>query len=247
MKIVLSLAIALICPALMSSQKNSLFKAGIMAGVSKMQVDGDHQTGFDRTGLCFGLRGGIVLRKNFDILVEMNYQTKGSLPPENLPLSGRPLKADIGLRYVEVPVLMNLGFRQHPGRGHYRNGIHLGVSYGRLLASDIRITRGIAPNSDLNRELAEENLERSDLSVVAGATFYLFRHNIGMNIRLNQSLTPFFEKPYAQPFVFSSPDERDGYYRLRSYFISAQVFYDFVAPKPKKEKKRNPRPVDPKS
>jgi Outer membrane protein beta-barrel domain len=222
--------------ATLFAQKNSIFKAGAMIGISRSQVDGDYQAGYDRRALCLGLRGGIVIRPNIDLIFELNYQQKGSTPSRDLSPVNQDLTVDMKLVYAEVPVMLNFYFNKHPRRGHFRNGLQIGCAYGRMLSSDIFVRRDLLPEDALNKALVTENLRRDEWSFIAGFAFR-FRHQIGLNFRLNQSLTPLYDRPFLRP-VFPKRPEKDTIYFLRCYFLSAQLTYDFIAPKMKKERKR---------
>ncbi len=222
--------------AIIFAQKNSIFKAGAMVGIGRSQADGDYQAGYDRRVFCMGLRGGIVLRPNFDLIFELNYQEKGSIPTRDLSPVKQDLTVDMRLVYAEVPAMFNLYFNKHPRRKHYRNSLQLGCAYGRLLSSNIFVRRDLFPENDLNQALLTENLRRDEWSFIAGFAFK-FPYQIGLNFRLNQSLSPLYNRPYLRP-VFPKRPDKESIYTLRCYFISAQLTYDFIAPKMKKESKK---------
>jgi hypothetical protein len=236
MRYSITLYFFLLC-ATLCAQKNSIFKAGAMIGISRSQADGDFQVGFDRRALCLGLRGGIVIRPNIDLIFELNYQQKGSTPTRNLSPVNQNLTVDMKLVYAEVPAMLNVYFNKHPRRRYFRNSLQLGCAYGRLLSSAIFVERDLIPEDALNKALLTENLRRDEWSFIAGFAFR-FPYQIGLNFRLNQSLTPIYNRPYLRP-VFPKRPDKDSIYTLRCYFISAQLTYDFIAPKMKKERKKS--------
>ena len=48
-------------PTVLTAQ--SPFKAGVSVGLNLAQIDGDHQFGYDKRGLGYGIRGGVVVEK----------------------------------------------------------------------------------------------------------------------------------------------------------------------------------------
>ncbi|MCX6290137.1 MAG: porin family protein [Bacteroidetes bacterium] len=78
------------------------FHAGVIAGMTTTQVDGDRLSGFNKAGLVFG---GFVNRKlseSTSLQLEIMFIQKGSRKP---PTNDDPSLYEIHLNYFEVPVL----------------------------------------------------------------------------------------------------------------------------------------------
>lgn len=112
------------CLIFQFSFAQSSFKAGISAGITTTQIDGDGYGGFDKAGIT---AGGFV-NNNFgsekwSAQMELLYVQKGSRRPPNLE-KGITLY-QINLSYVEIPVLAK--FR------HKKLVYEAGLSYGQLI------------------------------------------------------------------------------------------------------------------
>lgn len=211
----------------------SPFKAGVSAGLNLAQIDGDHQFGYDKSGFGYGLRGGVVVRKNFDIMTELLYIKKGTSPKSTQPFDSR--RAEIELIYAEVPLLFNYHFKKNE-LGFYKWTLQAGASYGRLLKSTSVVTKKSTLDSLATISLSQENYNKHDISFIVGAAFNI-RSNLGISIRHTVSLTKLYENPdFDTPSPTTKRAER--YLAFRNYFVSFQIFYDFLSPKIKKPKKK---------
>lgn len=109
-------------PVILFSQ--SPFNAGVLAGLTTTQIDGDGYSGFDKAGFTFG---GFVNNsfgaEKWSGQLELLYVQKGSRRPPNLE-KGITLY-QINLTYIEVPVLAKLRYR--------RINYEAGLSFGRLI------------------------------------------------------------------------------------------------------------------
>lgn len=211
----------------------SPFKAGISLGVNFAQIDGDFQYGYDKVGLGYGLRGGIAVRKNFDIMTELLYVEKGTNPQSSQNYDSR--KANIVLKYAEIPLLFSYHYKKSES-GFYRITLQTGASYGRLLRSTTLITKRSIIDSVTTASLQQENYRKYDISFIVGFT-YNIRHNLGINLRHSVALTTMYNNPNYDVLINTSR-KIERYLTFRNYFLSLQVFYDFVAPKIKKPRKK---------
>lgn len=211
----------------------SPFKAGVSVGLNLAQIDGDHQFGYDKKGFGFGLRGGVVVRKNFDIMTELLYVQKGASPKSSQPFDSR--RAEIELKYAEVPLLLNYHFQKND-LGFYKWTIQAGASYGRLLKSTSVVTKKSTLDSMATVSLSQENYKKQDISFIVGFTYNILS-NLGINLRHTVSLTKLYENPdFNVPSTTTKRAER--YMAFRNYYLSFQIYYDFLAPKIKKPKKK---------
>lgn len=217
---------------LLSAQ--SPFKAGVSVGVNLAQIDGDHQFGYDKSGFGFGLRGGVVVRKNFDIMTELQYIKKGTSPKSTQPFDSR--RAEIELVYAEVPLMFNYHFQKND-LGFYKWTLQAGASYGRLLKSTSVVTKKSMLDSMATVSLSQENYNKHDISFIIGAAFNI-RSNLGISIRHTVSLTKLYENPDFDKPTIHTTKRAERYMSFRNYFVSFQIFYDFLAPKIKKPKKK---------
>jgi hypothetical protein len=212
--------------AIISLYGQSPFKASILAGVNLSQVDGDYQTGFDRKGINFGLRGGFSVNKRIDIMSELFYNEKGVKPPK---LHANSITID--LTYAEIPITVNIHSKPN-ALGFYNWTFHTGLSYGRLLKSHTLLgfdTTGAQGS-------IQEAYKPNDWALVWGLS-YNIRPHIGVRFQHSFSLSKFFINPIPKPAY--DPRFNDNSFRtFRNYFIAFQVYYDFFAPKMKTVKKK---------
>ena len=63
----------LLQPFRTEAQRQQRFKAGVIAGVTASQIDGDASAGFHKVGLQGGLRGIVVLKPRQEASIEFLY------------------------------------------------------------------------------------------------------------------------------------------------------------------------------
>ncbi len=81
------------------AQRNQRFKAGILAGVTAAQIDGDASAGYNKVGLQAGLRGIVLLNQKQDASIEILFTQRGSRNEAKTPPFFKTT-----LNYIEVPV-----------------------------------------------------------------------------------------------------------------------------------------------
>lgn len=209
----------------------SPFKAGLTVGFLMSQIDGDHQSGYDKTGLAYGLRGGIAINRQFDIMTEMLYIPKGSLP-SNKSLFDKK-KANIDLKYAEVPLIFNVHFKRNE-RDLYKWTIQGGFSYARLLKSTTLITTKNSIDSVATNNLSQENYKKHDVAFIFGLNYNVVE-NLAIGFRQNISLTTLYENT-DKTRLTNATLQREKYISFRNYYITFRIQYDFLAPRYKKRK-----------
>ena len=214
----------------------SPFKAGVTVGLNLTQIDGDHQSGYDHKGASFGLRGGFAVNPQLDIMSELLYLEKGA-EPGDASSKYEQKAAVIRLKYAEVPLTLNYHLKKNED-GFYQWTFHTGISYGRLLKSTATVTQRFRLDTAVTKSLSQEFFKKEDISFIIGLS-YNIRSNFGLRFRNSFALN--------KMFVNLNPErssngviKRDAYLTFRNYFISIQGFYDFIAPKYKQNKKKQP-------
>lgn len=220
--------------ALSAQKYSSLFKAGATVGVNFTQIDGDEQFGYNNKGLNFGLRGAVILRKDLDISTELLYSQRGTRP-DNDEISKQKRIAYVSLAYADVPILFNY-FYDKSEMGHYRWNMYAGVSYGRLLKSDVKILKSISLTDTIQQNLVNGiGLNTSDFSLIVGIKRY-FTNRMNISFRHTFSMNYLYKNP--QPIVITRGQQRNkDYTTFRSFFISVSLGYDFITPKIVKPRK----------
>lgn len=213
---------------------NSPFKAGATVGLNLTQIDGDEQFGYNRRGMNFGLRGAVILRKDMDISTELLYSERGTKPDET-EKNKQKRTINLALKYAEVPILFNYYYSKAPD-GHYRWNIYTGVSYARLLRSQTSIFKGFNTIDTIQQNLVSTNgYKTGDLSFIIGLKRY-FTNRVGVSLRHTNSFNLVYKNPV--PVVPTRGTVLiKNYTSFRSFFLSVNVFYDFITPKLQKQRK----------
>jgi Outer membrane protein beta-barrel domain len=215
-------------------RSQSPFKASVMAGINLSQVDGDYQRGYDRASINFGVRGGFRLNQRFDIMSELFYTEKGT-KPKNLAPASKERNITIDMTYAEIPITVNVHSKPNE-QGFYNWTAHAGLSYGRLLKSNSTLAYGSKKDTIGSQSFTQDAYKQYDLALVWGLS-YNIRPHIGVRLQQSFSLSKFFINPI--PKLPNDPRYNDDSYRFyRNYFVSAQFYYDFFAPKYKAIKKK---------
>ncbi|MBC7773865.1 MAG: PorT family protein [Phycisphaerae bacterium] len=174
-------------PMLLTAQPR--FRAGVVAGISASQIDGDISRGFNKLGFLGGLRVIARLKGRSDASMEILYAQRGC-QNELIPSDTDPTPYSLTLNYIEVPIQWHfkdwLVEHEDAKINFHRISVNAGLSYARLLGSKV--------DDDFNwlNSVAPDYLKKNDLSVVLGANFFFNRHS-GITLRWNQSLVLLYD------------------------------------------------------
>ncbi|MCB9314742.1 MAG: PorT family protein [Lewinellaceae bacterium] len=203
--------LGLLSPAFLHAQRQQRFKAGVLAGITAAQIDGDASAGYNKVGLQAGLRGIVLLNQKQDASIELLFTQRGS---RNEPKTPPFFKTT--LNYIEVPLQWH--YHDWPANGDaedpdfYRIHFNVGLSYARLLGyqddSDGSIA-GITP--------ALDDLNANSFCFLIGASFFVNRH-IGFNARYHRA----FNRLYT-----AGKSGTNFAYNLLEHYLAFQVIYIF--------------------
>ena len=166
------LLMAVLAPAPAAAQAPRRFKAGIIAGVTASQIDGDNSAGYNKLGLQTGLRAIARLKVRTEASVEFLFSQRGS--QSELIKDEFNYFFSLTTNYLEVPVQWHYKDWLVEGDGdepdYYRVSFNGGLSYARLLGTKV--------NDDLSaiRVIAPDYLKKNDVSFMLGANFFANRH-----------------------------------------------------------------------
>lgn len=206
--VLLWLSLAILHPQVGFSQKR--FKAGLLAGMTASQIDGDRSAGFLKVGWQAGGRGIVRLKPKQEASVELLYTQRGSRNEAYaLPLFS------LTLHYVEIPVqwhYFDWGVYGPTGDDplFYRVQLNAGLSYAQLL--NYR-----EPFNESGIQAALPHLNTSSVSALLGATFFATQH-IGFTARYQRGLNWLY-RPGKSGGNFA--------YSLRERFLVFQLMYVF--------------------
>lgn len=157
------LFILLLC-SLSFASKAQRFGAGLSFGINMSELD---QTGIDSyVGLTAGVRGIVKLKKQWHISTEILYSQQGDYV-EDIPIAA-PLDK-ILLEYIEVPIQAHHLFVWNPKLEIYQIQLNYGLTYARLIDSEIVTIDGI-------EVFYSSNLPNNVLLYSLGITGYFNQH-----------------------------------------------------------------------
>lgn len=197
----------------LSSQ--STFHAGIIAGFTAAQLDGDDAYGFHKPGLQGGGRVAINLKKRQQLSLEMLFTQRGSKQPEEPAIAAPGFK--LRTHYIDIPVQWHYNdwLVSSDGDSYYKVSVNAGLFYGRLLNYKSSCT--YEPCDFLDKRMDAAN--RNDFGWMAGASFFATKH-VGFTVRYCRSANLLFNpEKHDLPLAAQKP--------LKSYFLNLQTMYMF--------------------
>ncbi len=228
------------------SQSENHFRASASAGVNLSQMEGDGQEGYHKVGLSIGAKGAYILRPNFDLSAELLYNVRGSRPnpfAPDLKFGDNSVQLNAELNYADILLATNFHFMPDNSLTFYRQSLQIGLSYGRLLSSNITVIRGIYPDISVQNDLLD-NIKKDDIGFVVGYSWF-FTPRLGITAKHTFSLKNIYQNP------LDGASNRE-YKSLVPYNLSLQLTFNFITPKlnvkaqvekaqkAKDRKKRNP-------
>jgi hypothetical protein len=201
---------ALLQPQQLAAQRQQRFKAGIIAGVTASQIDGDASAGYHKVGLQGGLRGIVMLKPKQDASIEFLFTQRGARNETKTPPFFKTT-----LNYIEVPVQWH--YHDWAANGDpddpdfYRVHFNVGLSYARLLdyLDDSELGGGITP--------ALPDLNKNSYCFLIGASFYATEH-VAFTFRYHRAINRLYD-PTKPGSSFSNS--------LNEHFLAFQTMYVF--------------------
>jgi opacity protein-like surface antigen len=173
-----------------------LFKGSAVVGLNLAQIDGDNIAGFSKLGLTGGFKLAYALKENVDLNLEMLYSQQGSTSGFGF---GSNSDNFIDLKYIELPVYVNIKDWLIEDENYHKVKAHAGLSYGFLF--DVNSSNGII-NNDI------DNYKRHSIKYLLGVD-YSFNSKFGFTIRYTRA----FNTLYAVKAI--------------SYFLTFRTEYNF--------------------
>ncbi len=192
------------------------FGAGLIAGVTASQIDGDESAGYNKLGLQAGARGIVRLGKRTDASVEILYTQRGA---KSRFVKDRydPFVFSIRLDYIEVPVQWHykdwLVKGENGDPDWYKASFNIGLMYARYMGSGK--AKGELNGLDI---VALDFLKSNDLSFVIGANILTSPH-FGFTFRYMRSLFSMYDPRDYNPAPYQNS--------LISHALNFQMFYLF--------------------
>lgn len=168
------------------------FKAGLLAGMTATQVDGDTYGGYNKPGF---VAGGFVTKKfsaesNWSAAFEITYIQKGSRKNPH-PDRGDYSSYKLNLNYAEVPFLVKYSFYvpDSAAEKKFRLQLEGGIAAGALVQWKEENTNGPVTGA--------VPFEKTDISTVIGLS-YALSERVLFNTRYEYSAFPVRKGPISQ-------------------------------------------------
>ncbi|MCB0617530.1 MAG: PorT family protein [Saprospiraceae bacterium] len=182
------------------------FGAGLVAGLNAAQIQGDDMAKYNKVGVRAGIRGIARFTEKMELSVDILFSQRGSIleifGDNSLP------RRRVHLDYVEVPVMFTIKDWLDED-GFYKVHFMAGLAYGRLFRSEVEFFPVVEDQTEL--------FQKNDLSLAAGASYFLSEH-FGFSARYTRSLIPLFDISKN-----GSSYKQD----LWGYFLSFEAVYLF--------------------
>ncbi len=189
------------------AEKESIFRAAVIAGFNGTQVDGDDLAGYRKFGLNAGGAAFVMLPKNFSVNFEILYSQKGSKRAANQITIPNTL-SKLSLDYVDVPLIFNYHDKDARGRDVAIFGI--GFVFNSLVRFKAEDEYGPVNN-------AENPYQRFGLEAAANVTF-VFAKVVGINLRFTYSITNIVKEPIAISNLRNG-GQRNNVFSLRGMYF----------------------------
>jgi hypothetical protein len=195
------------------------FQAGLVAGLTAAQLDGDDAYGYNQPGLQAGGRVGFFIREKQQLTLEMTFSQRGARLVGNPELGAGGFT--VRTNYIDIPVQWHYNdwVAGDDGEEYFKVSGNVGIYYGRLLNWKTDCTLPPCDFLDKRLELANEN----DLGFLLGGTFFANRH-WGFTLRYQSSFNYLFN-PEKHSDAVGNPLVNAK--ALRSHFLTLQSMYMF--------------------
>lgn len=159
------------------------FRAGVVAGLTASQIDGDLSAGYNKLGLTAGLRVIGRLKERTEASLEFLFSQRGC-QNELIPGDYDLYPFSLRLNYVEVPIQWSfkdwLIEGDDESENFYRVTVNAGISYSRLINTKVKDElswlSGVAPAF----------IKKNDVGACLGFSFFANRH-LGFTFRFYRS------------------------------------------------------------
>lgn len=196
---------------------------GFNSGLILSQLDGDGFTGYDKMGLRLGIRSQATISQRVNLIIELNWEEKGSRFEEVIPSDSKGIKNQVvHLNYAEVPVI----FRFYP-KNKQSIFLEAGAAISYLTGNRFP-SEGIDDHPNRYESVADD-FERSEANAVLGGG-YAFAPRFGLIFRTTIGITHLYHNLDALKELAAIPKPQRNNANaplvlLRNYLISVGAYY----------------------
>ena len=155
------------------------FKGSAVFGLNFSQIDGDQLAGFSKLGWTGGFKLAYPLKEVVDLNFEMLYSQRGSTSGFGFG-SNNDIFTD--LKYVELPVYLNVKDWLIEDGNYHKVKAHAGLSYGYLF--NVNSVNGLLSDSI-------DNYKRHSISYIVGVD-YAFNSKFGLTVRYTRGFNSLY-------------------------------------------------------
>lgn len=221
MKFIIRLLLPLF--ALVFSQKMAAqrtFQAGLIAGLTAAQLDGDKSYGFNKPGLQAGGFVSTRLKTHLGASLELVFSQRGA--KSQLRQEPGFNHFTVTTNYVDIPLVfhyLDWLVEGSDGQPFHRITFDGGLFYGRFINYRTRCDDDLCDFINKRLELANPN----DIGFLLGGQFFSSRH-LGFGLRYSKSFSYLFNPKKhtdsaGNPLVNAEP--------LASYFLTLRTVWKF--------------------
>ena len=163
--------------------KAQSFNAGLIAGPTFCQVDGDHYAGFHQLGFTAGAYANLPLDDYFAVQMELKYSLLGAHSSDKEVNEYYYNPYSLRLHYAEIPLMWqyNLGVFRVSGRSLDFLTLEAGIS------ADVRLRA----TEDVDADYQVTTSRWSPISATANAGVHVaFNDHLGLGARFMYSVVP---------------------------------------------------------
>jgi hypothetical protein len=163
--------------------KAQSFNAGLVAGPTFCQVDGDHYAGFHQLGFTAGAYANLPLDDYFAVQMELKYSLLGAHSSDKEVNEYYYNPYSLRLHYAEIPLMLqyNLGVFRVSGRSLDFLTLEAGIS------ADVRLRA----TEDVDADYQVTTSRWSPISATANAGVHVaFNDHLGLGARFMYSVVP---------------------------------------------------------
>ena len=200
-------------------QKEPLFGAGVLAGPSFSQIDGDNFTGYSKVGIYGGAQAIVRFDRRNQLRIGLLYHQKGNRVESKNNPTYRDKDRIMELNYAEVPFVLHHKLTYNELK-RSATVVEAGIAYGRLLGARFEEIESRIDSSPY--AFLEDDFSRNELSAVVGLSYQINDH-FGFGFRSTMALRKYYVNPVSQE---PDPLGRRGEIRfLRNYGFALFVSY----------------------
>ena len=199
-------------------KQQNLFKAGLTAGMTLSQLDGDDRKGYGKRGLIGGVEAWVTLKGDNKLGISLLYNQKGAKIDRGN--SGTYDRRDLSVNYISIPIIFTTSFESLAPKTFFE----IGPIVNRVVnTSSIEEFRQVEVPSFIP---IQSDFARTEIAALIGLG-YRFTDKFGIKGRFEYGLTYLYQlEGYGtfKPTALTDKDDFIGF--LRNYGLNFMLYYE---------------------